>query len=213
MFPAAKVNAQEGENGRRARTEDRSGWHVQASRRRTSDEVCSGLATLEHVVGRRPKVIIVRYDLLAVGIVLFLGCFIFWRRRKLDKAWEGRFPRSAFAYCGRTLLFYDRPHGNQVEFLDSDGRCYLWYPGNTAVVVGRWRSDGECIHFRYGINTYNPVTGVIGGRWEPRFIDLWSMSIVDDAPGDPLGIKKRIPFVLERHPAISSIEELKSMGR
>jgi hypothetical protein len=141
-------------------------------------------------------------------------CILRYRQqRELDAAWEERHPRSAFKYCGRTLLFYEDSHGNQVEYLDSDGYCYLWYPGNSGIVVGRWRSDGATIYFRYGINTFNPVTGIIGGRWEPCPIDFWSASIVEDVPGDAFKIKKRIPFVLTRHPPIRSIGELRTFGR
>ncbi len=144
------------------------------------------------------------FDLLAVALLfLFVGsyCFLLYRRQcKLDAEWEERYPRSKFAYCGRTVIFYEPSHGNQVEYLDSDGYCYLWYPENTRIVVGRWRSDDSYIYFRYGFNTFNPVTGIVGGRWEPCPIDGWSTAIVEDFPNDPLGITKRIPFVLMRHP-------------
>ena len=108
---------------------------------------------------------------------------IFWllqyrKRIKLDAEWEKRYPRAAFRYCGETLLFYEHSHGNQIEFLDPNGYCYLWYPGNSIILVGRWRANEKCIFFQYGINTFNPVTGVLGGHWEMCPIDAWSVSIV-----------------------------------
>lgn len=141
------------------------------------------------------------------------GILRFRQQRKLDVQWEERHPRSDFKYCGRTLLFYEGSHGNQVEYLDSDGYCYLWYPGNSCILVGRWRSDGAFIYFQYGTNTYNPVLGVRGGQWEPCPISFWSISIVEDVPGDALNIKKRMPFVLRDHPPIRSIGELRAFGR
>jgi hypothetical protein len=150
----------------------------------------------------------------ALALCVGSYCIVrFRQQRKLDAEWEERHPRSAFKYCGRTLLFYENSHGNQVEYLDVDGYCYLWYPGNSRVLVGRWRSDGVFIYFRYGTNTHNPVTGVIGGRWEPCPIAYWSTSIVEHVPGDALDIKKRMPFVLRDHPPIRSIGELRAFGR
>lgn len=151
--------------------------------------------------------------LASLGVILALACYGYVRSRSrrqgaLDAAWEARHPRAAFEYCGKTLHFYGDSHGNQVEYLDPDGRCYLWYPGNTVVVVGRWRCDESRIYFRYGYNSYNPVTGVIGGQWEPCPVALWSLSIVEAVPGDILGLARRLPFVLKPHPAVRSLLDL-----
>jgi hypothetical protein len=149
----------------------------------------------------------------AAILALCLGgyCFLRFRlQRRVEAEWEERHPRSAFRYCGRTLAFYEASHGNQVEFLDVDGYCYLWYPGNSDIVVGRWRSDGLSIYFRYGINTFNPVTGIVGGQWEPCPIEAWTTSIVEDIVGDALQLKN--PYVLGRHPRMRSIRELSSFG-
>jgi hypothetical protein len=94
----------------------------------------------------------------------------------------------SFEFSGKTLLFYDLAHGNQLEFLDPDGKCYLWYPGNPGVVVGHWRLDGEYILFQYGSNTYNPVTDTQGGRWEPTPLEVWTANIVDAQPDDVFGL-------------------------
>lgn len=145
--------------------------------------------------------------LLSIGI---LWC---WMQHKNETEWEKQHPRTAFRYCCKTLLFYERSHGNQIEFLDSDGYCYLWYPGNSGICVGRWRADDTFIYFRYGINTYNPITGTIGGSWEPFQFNRWSNSIVEDVDGDVLGLKKRMPFVLTRDPPISSIYDLNMSNR
>ena len=156
------------------------------------------------------------YLLSILIIVLCLGLFCFLRyqkQKKLDAEWEERYPRATFRYCGKTLLFYEDSHGNQIEFLDPNGYCYLWYPGNTIILVGRWRTDTSSIYFQYGSNTFNPVTSVIGGRWEMCPIDAWSVSIVEDVAGDTLEIRRSIPFVLKRNPPIRSIYDLRSPQR
>jgi len=153
----------------------------------------------------------------AISIVILLaGVFCFLQHRKrtmLDAKWEQKHPRAAFLYCGKTVLFYDRAHGNQIEFLDPNGCCHLWYPGNPVIIVGRWRVDESMIYFKYGWNTFNPVTDSAGGSWEGCPIDLWSTSIVDNAPGDILGITKWFPFELKQHPRIGSLRELKNSHR
>ena len=156
------------------------------------------------------------YFLSSLGIILAIGWYVYVRSRRLqtlDAAWEARHPRAAFEYCGKTLHFYEESHGNQIEFLDPAGRCYLWYPGNQVVLVGQWRCDESLIYFQYGYNTYNPITGIVGGRWEPCPIGLWSVSIVEDYPGDVLELKRRLPFVLKPRPAIRSISDLAATGR
>lgn len=135
------------------------------------------------------------------------------KRRSPDAAWEARHPRAAFEYCGKTLHFYDGSHGNQIEYLAPDGRCYLWYPGNRVIVVGEWRCDESLVYFRYGSDTYNAVTGVIGGDWEPCPIARWSVSIVEAVAGDIFGLEHRLPFVLEARPAIRSMREMAASGR
>ena len=156
------------------------------------------------------------YVLASLGTILAIGIYRFLRiqrQRTLDAAWEARHPRSAFEYCGKTLHFYGQSHGNQVEFLDPGGCCYLWYPGNPVVVVGHWRCDESLIYFRYGLNTYNPATGLIGGSWEPCPIGLWAASIVEALPSDIFELKRGLPFVLKPHPAIRSIRDLADSGQ
>ncbi|MDC3989136.1 SEC-C domain-containing protein [Polyangium jinanense] len=120
---------------------------------------------------------------------------------------------SSFAYSGKTVLFYDPSHGNQAEYYDPNGRCYLWYPGNRGVVPGEWRVEGQHIAFRYGTNTYNPVTGEHGGSWEPTLLQRWGTNIVDAAPGDVFGLATgRIPYRLPPDAEFRSIDEAKLGG-
>lgn len=123
---------------------------------------------------------------------------------------DSKIPRleASFEFSGKTVLFYDSSHGNQLEFLDVDGRCYLWYPSNPIALPGRWRFDGSNIAFQYGSNTFNPVTRVLGGGWEPTPLAFWTGSIVDVQSGDVCGLATgRIPYKLFPHPGFRSIRE------
>lgn len=114
----------------------------------------------------------------------------------------------SFECNGQTVLMYDPAHGNQIEFLDLDGRCYLWYPGNMSLVTGRWRIDDEDILFRYGWETYNPVTSTRGGGWEPVPLDDWVEGIVDMHPGDVCRLASLgIPGILRAQPPFDSLLE------
>lgn len=77
---------------------------------------------------------------------------------------------AADLYSGRTVVYYERSHGTQVEYYSPTGGAHLWYPGNRRSLAGRWKIDGSGkgarICFQYGANTYNPVTGHVGGGWE-----------------------------------------------
>ena len=73
-------------------------------------------------------------------------------------------------YIGRTIVYYDRGHGTQVEYYDKSG-SYLWYPGNTVILPGAWKVSAEAVPgghicFRYPTSSLNPVTGVKGWDWE-----------------------------------------------
>lgn len=142
---------------------------------------------------------------LRVGIRYFLE---HRKRTKSDAEWERRFPRAAFRYCGKTLLFFDLSHGNQIEYLDPNGYCYLWYPGNYIILVGRWRIDESNIYFKYGSNTFNPVTTIVGGNWEKCHVVLWSISMVDEMTGDIFELTERIPFVMKPFPRMNSLNEI-----
>lgn len=71
---------------------------------------------------------------------------------------------------GRTHRTYSSQHGTQVEYLAPNGVSYLWYPGNTRAVVGRWTVEPYDKNPKVGVicfayqNSYNPVTRTSGGR-------------------------------------------------
>lgn len=82
-------------------------------------------------------------------------------------------------------------HGTKVEYHAADGRSFLWYPGNRSVVVGQWdvRADQNgriLLCYKYGNNTYNPVTQRRGGQWNCSRSDLQVSELLI---GNPFGLK------------------------
>src|SRR5688500_2869286 len=110
--------------------------------------------------------------------------------------------------AGQTIMSFDSGHGTQVEYFDKSGRTFLWYPGNRVVLPGAWKIQGEDICFAYGPNTYNPVTGQVGGNWECQDLTVNQRYAVERQAGDVFGLStsEKPPFVLK--PARTSIAKL-----
>lgn len=105
------------------------------------------------------------------------------------------------AYAGRTIVFHDPLHGTQVEHYAAGGEAFLWYPGNRRTVPGRWevRTAKQRICFRYGTQTFNPVTRRRGGAWNCTPLRLHRRLARASCAGDPFGLASgRLPFVLAR---------------
>jgi hypothetical protein len=115
-------------------------------------------------------------------------------------------------FVNKTRVSFGPGHGTQVSYMRSDGAVFLWYPGNRVVLRGDWRIQDGRVCFRYGANTYNPVTGRGGGGWECRPIGAFSRTTVDRVPGDVFGLTKRntVPFVLA--PDRTTIADLTRRG-
>ncbi len=113
--------------------------------------------------------------------------------------------------AGKTVLFFDEGHGNQVEFYSPDGRAFLWYPGNAKAVPGRWMINGEDICFLYGRQYLNPVSGKWGGEWNCSNIARWSERFVDTIAGDAFGLSgPALPFRLPAKPKYESMTGIKA---
>lgn len=99
-----------------------------------------------------------------------------------------------------TNMSYDSGHGTQIEYLSKDGRAFLWYPGNTVILSGRWKQSGKNMCFAYSEASYNPVTGAKGGAFECMPYTLWWGSVEQRMKGDVLGLKGRAvaPFRLPK---------------
>jgi hypothetical protein len=94
----------------------------------------------------------------------------------------------------------DGGHGTQVEFHSKQGRVFLWYPMNTRLVTGQWEvrtnSAGKPnICYKYQSNSFNPMTGQLGGDWECSATN-W-VRLGDAIQGDPFGLASgRLPFAI-----------------
>ena len=92
-----------------------------------------------------------------------------------------------------TVHSFGGGHGNQYEYLAANGKTALVYPGNLAPLKGEWQISGSGrevsrICFRYGANSYNPVTGQSGNAWECT--KLWNYlyhQAIEIIPGDAFG--------------------------
>lgn len=107
---------------------------------------------------------------------------------------------SAAPLGDRTQQSYSPGHGMQIEYLAADGASWLWYPGNTKVLPGEWKTEGSDICFRYGKNTYNPVTRHKGGGWECSSLKNYNSTLVSSTKGDIFGLtgRKKVPFDLPK---------------
>lgn len=105
---------------------------------------------------------------------------------------------SAASLANKTQQSYSPGHGMQIEYLAADGASWLWYPGNTRVLAGQWKAEGADICFRYGKNSYNPVTRQRGGDWECAPLKVYNSTLVTSTKGDIFGLagRKKVPFDL-----------------
>ncbi len=120
----------------------------------------------------------------------------------------------------KTRMSFMQGHGTQVTFTAPDGKVFLWYPGNRVVLSGQWEVRSRVpestptiyaeICFRYGANTYNPVTGAAGNTWKCMSADWLANLTTDSADGDLFNLRQRpVPaFVLSREKtSLKQLEE------
>lgn len=107
---------------------------------------------------------------------------------------------SAASLANRTQQSFAPGHGMQVEYLAADGASWLWYPGNTKILPGSWKTEGGDICFLYGKQSYNPVTRTRGGDWECEPLAVYNKTLVESAKGDMFGLagRKKVPFDLPK---------------
>lgn len=113
--------------------------------------------------------------------------------------------------AGFTNLSFDEGHGTQIEYVSPEGGAFLWYPGNSIILPGRWKLEDGRMCFSYGPNTYNPVTGTRGGAWECASVERYFQPITERAKGDVLRLEGRdaVPFELPREQtSLSDIVEM-----
>lgn len=97
-----------------------------------------------------------------------------------------------------TNMSHSSQHGTQVNYLARDGQSFLWYPGNTMILSGQWKREGQNMCFAYGSNTYNPATGHRGGGWECMPFDIYWRVVSERMEGDIFSLQTRqeVPFRL-----------------
>lgn len=111
---------------------------------------------------------------------------------------------------GKTVVFFDRSHGTQVAYYTTNGREYLWYPGNRRSLLGFWKTANQQICFRYPNSSINPVTGVAGPEWECSSLRAFSSDIIETVDGDIFSLASgSIPFVMDTRRSYT-LEELRS---
>ncbi|MEM6638251.1 MAG: hypothetical protein AAF667_20475 [Pseudomonadota bacterium] len=127
--------------------------------------------------------------------------------------------------AGHTRKTYDRFHGTQIEYFDTDGRAYLWYPGNGLAVPSFWKTEshwktaanpmGESeLCFLYSRQAYNPVTREFGGLWECMKGET-ALYLTDEVvAGDVFNLKSSfLPYVLPEGTDVSIRAALQQSGR
>lgn len=105
---------------------------------------------------------------------------------------------SAQSLANRTQMSFSPGHGTQIEYLAADGTAWLWYPGNRVILQGAWKTEVGSMCFRYGANTFNPVTGHTGAGWECAPLAIYRSTLTESRTGDLLGLKGRgkVPYAL-----------------
>ena len=108
---------------------------------------------------------------------------------------------------GRTIMTYGWAHGTQIEYVATDGRAYLWYPGNSRAVPSLWEvqhrglftSSFHRICGKYPTRSYNPVTREYGGYWQCDSINAWAKRIPETREGDIFNLSSgKVPWVLSK---------------
>lgn len=109
-------------------------------------------------------------------------------------------PRLAPARSNITVVSYSGPHGTQVAYHSPNGKVYLWYPGNTEVLKGDWKTAKPFqMCYRYDSRSLNPHAQQPGGRWVCRHALMMSFGLgaQHERKGDVFGLATRNnpPFV------------------
>jgi hypothetical protein len=96
----------------------------------------------------------------------------------------------AYPQSNRTYLSYSKGHGFQVNFIQSGGRAWLWYPGNRAGVPELWKTEqnGRLLCWAHPSSSYNPVTQQKGGPFACENRQFALRTVVAELRGDPFDL-------------------------
>lgn len=124
-------------------------------------------------------------------------------------------------FVGKTRNVTAANYGSQISYMAPDGAAYLWFPGNSMVVRGRWalRETGGAsptrlpesqasLCFDYGPNTVNAWSRQRGGEsCVPA--EILARLTFEGTEGDVFGLSRstEVPFVLP--PARTTFADLR----
>lgn len=93
-----------------------------------------------------------------------------------------------------TYLYFDDDGRNQIEYLDGDGRAYLWYPGEERVIEGRWRAPPEGgVCFTYSTTPADGPLGMRADQWVCEGWDLQRADVLAKAADDVFDLRSGAP--------------------
>jgi|SRR3954454_11091943 hypothetical protein len=97
-------------------------------------------------------------------------------------------------------------HGTQVEYFSADGKVFLWYPGNAAIVAGEWKTGTvPLIRKNNGAESRTELPTLCfkyagDAGFTCKDSSAYLRRVTDSTSGDPFGLSHRTkpPFMLER---------------
>lgn len=117
----------------------------------------------------------------------------------------------SYPQANQTYLSFSSAHGFQVNYLGTNGRAWLWYPGNSRGVPEEYRLQQvrgiAAICWRHPGASYNPVTKQVGGEFACQSLDLSRRTIIARLAGDPFNLATgKVPYRLDRCKAPPAFE-------
>ncbi|MHC5652924.1 hypothetical protein [Stappia sp.] len=96
------------------------------------------------------------------------------------------------AMSDRTSVSYMPGHGTQISYTSADGRSWLWYPGNSRILEGRWKLDDSKdylqVCYDYGAGTRNPTMKKAGSSTQCGNFHNQEIFTLDTKRGDVFGL-------------------------
>ncbi|CUH44961.1 hypothetical protein [Ruegeria atlantica] len=121
--------------------------------------------------------------------------------------------QTPFPSAGYTYASFDTGHGYQIEYLDSNGRAFLWYPGNRSAVSGEWKIVLDEICYRYDSNTFNPQTLQRGGSWSCDYTGRAGYLVTGYQKGDPFNLRSgKIPYARSKCDLPKGLNQVKNVS-
>ena len=104
------------------------------------------------------------------------------------------------ALGGHTFLSYDATHGVQIEYMDKNGRAFLWYPEEKRVMKGVWRLKAPNeICFAYPGHASSEKLGVGLDGWICMTMRSFYDTTLAKRPDDPFSLASGdVPFVISK---------------